>query len=208
MKIYPTSRRYKVRTRRHGYSRTYSPWRENKLKEIKEQQRETKNLKLFLDLENKKKIIEGLDTNRSGLFKKKQKETEEERTLISKYYEEHSPRELMIVKRNRAQVPELDDVYKKYKDSVNMPYKEFKKWSENPCSKKASLDRKPIKRNLRLLKTPKEKWTKKDIQEANKTIAFNSRMSKVKKGKKVSKKCPLSKRDISLLNWARDPSKR
>ncbi len=45
-----------------------------------------------------------------------------------------------------------DEVYKKYKASVNMSYSEFKKWSESECSKKASLNRAPIKRNLTLLK--------------------------------------------------------
>ena len=103
---------------------------------------------------------------------------------------------------------ERDRVYKSYKANTNMTYSEFKRWSEQECSRKASLDRKPIKRNLRLLKTPKEKWTKKDVREAKKTVAFNSRMRKVKPGKNVSKKCNLSKRDISLRNWAYDPRKK
>lgn len=101
---------------------------------------------------------------------------------------------------------ERDEVFKRYKKSVNMSYSEFKKWSESGCSKKASLDRKPIKRNLILLKKPKSKWTKKDVQEAKKTISFNSRMIKVKPGKEVCK--GKSKRDISLLNWALNPFKK
>lgn len=99
-----------------------------------------------------------------------------------------------------------DNVYKKYKSSVNMSYSEFKKWSESECSNKASLNRAPIKRNLILLKKPKSKWTEKDIKEAKKTIAFNSRMIKVKPGKPVCKN--KSKRDISLLNWALNPFKK
>lgn len=95
--------------------------------------------------------------------------------------------------------------YKKYKDSVNMSYSELKKWSQDPCSKKASLDRKPIKRNLRLLRKEMNEWNTKDIQDSKKTIAFNARMRKVKKGKPVCN--GLSKRDISLKNWAYDPMK-
>lgn len=102
---------------------------------------------------------------------------------------------------------ERDEVYAKYKKETNMSYKELKAWSENKCSKKASLSSGPIKRNLELLSTKKESWTKKHITWANKTIAFNSRMQKMPKGKPVSKECKISKRDISLKNWAYDPNK-
>jgi len=97
----------------------------------------------------------------------------------------------------------LDEIYKKYKSSVNMSYSEFQKWAESEWSKKASLNRAPIKRNLILLKKPKCRWNSKDIKEAKKTISFNARMIKVKPGKKVCK--GKSKRDISLLNWALNP---
>jgi hypothetical protein len=102
---------------------------------------------------------------------------------------------------------ERDEVYAKYKKETNMSHKELKAWSENKCSKKASLSTGPIKRNLELLSTKKESWTKKHITWANKTIAFNSRMRKMPKGKPVSKECKISKRDISLKNWAYDPNK-
>lgn len=101
---------------------------------------------------------------------------------------------------------EKEEVYKRYKANVNMSYAEFKAWSQTPCSRKASVDRRPITRNLILLKKPFKNWTETDIQEAKKTISFNSRMKKVRPGKKV-KGCELSKRDISLLNWAWDPRK-
>ena len=104
-------------------------------------------------------------------------------------------------------VDECNEVYAKYKKETNMSYKELKAWSENPCSKKASLNTGPIKRNLELLSTKKESWTKKHVTWANKTIAFNSRMQKMPKGKPVSKDCDISKRDISLKNWAYDPNK-
>lgn len=101
---------------------------------------------------------------------------------------------------------EIDKVYRKYKDSVNMSCGEFKKWSKTQCSKKASINRKPITRNIKLLCTPKKDWTKNYVKEAKKTISFNARMSKSKQGKKV-KGCNLSKRDISLKNWALDVKK-
>jgi|SRR6056297_97619 len=98
---------------------------------------------------------------------------------------------------------EINKVYDKYKKKTNMTFTELLIWSKNPASKLASLDRSPIRRNLRLLKKPKSKWNVQDVEDANKTISFISRMKKVKKGKKVSGK--LSKRDISLLNWAYNP---
>ena len=105
---------------------------------------------------------------------------------------------------NKADL-EVSNVYDKYKRKTNMTYYELKIWSINPNSRLASLDRSPITRNLRLLSKPKSKWNLKDVEDANKTIAFISRMKKVKKGKKVVGK--LSKRDISLLNWGFNPYK-
>ena len=99
----------------------------------------------------------------------------------------------------------INDTYKKYKDKVNMTYTELMIWSKNRCSKKASLNREPIKRNLKLLKKNKSKWNLRDVQEAKKTISFISRMKKVKSGEFVCKN--LSKRDISLLNWGFNPYK-
>lgn len=98
-------------------------------------------------------------------------------------------------------------VYSAYKSSVNMSYSQLKKWAENPLSRKASLTRGPINRNLRLLSKKKSEWDKRDLRYARKTISFNSRMKKVGKGKPVSKDTKLSKRDISLRNWAYNPSK-
>ena len=109
---------------------------------------------------------------------------------------------------NAVDKEELDEVYFKYKKETNMSYKELKAWSNHPCSKKASLSSGPIKRNLELLSTEKSSWTQKHITWANKTIAFNSRMREMPKGKPASKECPWSKRDISLKNWAYDPNKK
>ena len=100
----------------------------------------------------------------------------------------------------------LDEVYGKYRDAVNMSASELQTWSETECSKKASISRGPIKRNLELLRTKKANWTNKHIRWANRTISFVSRMKNMPNGEPVSKECP-SKRDISLKNWAYDPNK-
>ena len=100
---------------------------------------------------------------------------------------------------------EIDEVYTKYKSITNMGYAELEAWSKTECSKKASLDRSPIERNLRLLSKKKEDWTSKDATDANRTISFVSRMRGAEQGEAVGE-CP-SKRDISLKNWAYNPSK-
>ena len=100
----------------------------------------------------------------------------------------------------------IDDVYSKYHDLVNMSYSELKAWSETDCSKKASLDRGPINRNLNLLSKKKEDWGADEVKSANRTISFISRMKNMPQGEPVSKDCP-SKRDISLKNWAYNPNK-
>lgn len=100
----------------------------------------------------------------------------------------------------------IDEVYKKYNDTVNMSYSELKAWSETDCSKKASLDRGPINRNLNLLSKKKADWGANEVKSANRTISFVSRMKNMEQGDPVSKDCP-SKRDISLKNWAYNPNK-
>ena len=100
----------------------------------------------------------------------------------------------------------IDEVYKKYNDTVNMSYSELKAWSETDCSKKASLDRGPINRNLNLLSKKKADWGANEVKSANRTISFVSRMKNMEQGEPVSKDCP-SKRDISLKNWAYNPNK-
>lgn len=99
----------------------------------------------------------------------------------------------------------LDEVFKKYHETVNMGAKELQKWAENPYSRLASLSRAPIRRNLALLSKPKDKWTSRDVTNANKTIAFISRMKNAEQGAKLKvdgKEIPYSKRDIALRNWA------
>ena len=100
----------------------------------------------------------------------------------------------------------VDEVYAKYQDTVNMSFSELEAWSKSECSKLASLDRSPINRNLRLLKTKKEDWGANEVKAANRTISFVSRMKNMEQGQPVNKTCP-SKRDISLKNWAYNPNK-
>lgn len=106
---------------------------------------------------------------------------------------------------------ELNEVFTKYKESVNMSASELESWSNTECSKKASLDRSPITRNLRLLKTKKSDWTNKDITDANKTISFIARMKANLGGENIvktddGKECG-TKAYISLKNWAYDNNK-
>jgi len=100
----------------------------------------------------------------------------------------------------------INEVYSKYHDTVNMSYSQLKAWSETDCSKLASLDRNPINRNLNLLSKNKSEWGADEVKSANRTISFVSRMKNMEQGEPVSKTCP-SKRDISLKNWAYNPSK-
>lgn len=102
---------------------------------------------------------------------------------------------------------ELDEVFAKYHDIVNMSASELERWAETEYSGLASLSDAPIKRNLRLLRTPKSEWIARDITDANRTIAFVSRMRNAEQGKPVRADVPYSKRDISLMNWAYNPRK-
>lgn len=102
---------------------------------------------------------------------------------------------------------ERERVFSEYHRSTNMSYSTLKRWSDNPCSRKASLSREPIRRNLRLLKKNKDGWTKADVRVAKKTISFIARHKSQPSGKPVSKDCPYSRRTIALRNWAYDPLK-
>ena len=89
-----------------------------------------------------------------------------------------------------------------------MTYSELLRWSNTECSHKASLDRSPIERNLILLKKKEKDWDMFDEHAAKRTISFISRMRGMPSGKRiVCKEYGLSKRDVSLLNWAFDPRK-
>lgn len=93
----------------------------------------------------------------------------------------------------------LDRVFRRYKKITNMSYTELLIWSKKPISKLASVNRKPIRRNLRILKKKKDQWTMKDIKDANKTISYLSRAKKRPRGKVISK--GLTRNQISMMNW-------
>lgn len=103
---------------------------------------------------------------------------------------------------------ELDEVYAEFSDAVNMTAGQLRRWSENPCSREASV--RPtfvIRRNLRLLSRNKEDWTADDIADAKRTISFIERMSAQRPDNPRDgpvEGCP-SKWAISLLNWAYNP---
>jgi hypothetical protein len=102
---------------------------------------------------------------------------------------------------------DIDEVYERWREWVNISAADLEKWKSNPISKLASVDPAAvIDRNIKLLKTPRSKWNQDTAKEAMRTISFNSRMSNGKNGKPVRKDIPFSKRDISLINWAYLPS--
>lgn len=107
-----------------------------------------------------------------------------------------------LLKQKAVNKEELDEVFGKYHDLVNMSYSELKEWSENPKSKLASLDREPIQRNLNLLSKKKEEWTNKDIEEANKAISYISRAKEIGKGQVTKDSEPYGLNEIALRNWA------
>jgi len=94
----------------------------------------------------------------------------------------------------------IDEIYLKYKNSTNMSCSEMKKWSKNSLSYQASLNREPIKRNIKLLCTPKNKWNKNLEKEAKKTISYLARAKKIK-SKNYIGNSGLTKNEIALKNW-------
>jgi len=99
----------------------------------------------------------------------------------------------------------LDSVYKKFKKSINMNLTDLKKWKNNPASKLASLDRRPINRIIKLLSKKKSDWNKTDIANANKVISYLARAKKIKSRNYVYKN--YTKNDIALKNWGYDKNK-
>lgn len=105
---------------------------------------------------------------------------------------------------------EISRVYDKFKKETNMSFMEFLTWSKNPVSKLASLNREPIRRNLRLLSKRKKDWTVRDVRDANKTISYLARAKGIEKEykKKNRKDKTLTPNRIALRNWAFDVFKK
>ena len=99
----------------------------------------------------------------------------------------------------------IEEVYNKYYSLVNMSYSEFFNWSKNPCSKKASLTREPIRRNLYILSLNKDQWNNNICKKALKTISYLSRATKIKSTKEEA--CGYTRNEIALKNWAYDIKK-
>ena len=108
-----------------------------------------------------------------------------------------------------SDMDELDEVYSEWDDTVNMTASDLRQWSENPCSREASLEPVTVmKRNLGLLETNKSDWGTNEIDDAKRTISFINRMRGAK-GEGDQKTggsfdCPTNWA-ISLLNWAYNP---
>ena len=102
-------------------------------------------------------------------------------------------------------IKERDDVFDEYQRQTNMTFNQLKKWSDDPCSRKASLSRGPLRRNIRLKSKEKEKWNRGDVRDAKRTLRFLSRHKKQSRGNEISEDCPFSKRTVALRNWGYDP---
>lgn len=99
--------------------------------------------------------------------------------------------------------------YRFFKSLVNMSYEEMKLWAKEPCSRAASIKVKEvISRVTRLLRKPKETWTRKDYIDSGKVTSYLSRAIKIKDSiKSASKTCPKGKNYYALKNWAFDRAK-
>lgn len=78
-----------------------------------------------------------------------------------------------------------------YYDEINMSFDQLQRWSDTKDSKKASLSKEAINRNLALMGKPEDTWDATDIINANKTINFLQRAKKIYN----------SKLRNSLMNW-------
>jgi len=97
--------------------------------------------------------------------------------------------------------------YKKlYDKERNMTCKEMKSWAEDPCSRKASIGRAAVKRNIKLTCTSSKDWNQSIDNEAKKAYSYLRRAKKIKSSKQV-KGCGLTKNEIALKNWAYDIKK-
>lgn len=101
---------------------------------------------------------------------------------------------------------EIDEAYRNWRDVTNMTVNDLERWKEHPASRRASLSRAPIIRQLHLLTTPKKDWTGREVTSARRVYSFVQRMRNGEQGEDISKRFPISKRDVSLLNWGHNPT--
>lgn len=98
---------------------------------------------------------------------------------------------------------EINETFRKYKNATNMSARELKIWSNNPKSREASLSREPIRRNIRLLSTPKRRWGAREVEDANRTISYLARAKKIDRKDGVPRK-ELTTNEKALRNWGFD----
>lgn len=113
--------------------------------------------------------------------------------------------ESTIVKQKTSFEEERDEAFSKYQDATNMGYQELLQWSKNPLSRKASIGREAIRRNLRLKKKDKDQWTRKDVRDANKAVSYLARAKQITGDNNVTidgKDSGYTKNEIALKNWA------
>jgi SPP1 gp7 family putative phage head morphogenesis protein len=102
---------------------------------------------------------------------------------------------------------ERNEVHRDWSRLANMTAGALEQWGKTEYAKRASLDPDAvITRNLRLYRKAKANWDATDIKDANRAISFISRMKNGEQGEHISKSLPISKRDISLLNWGHNPT--
>jgi len=114
----------------------------------------------------------------------------------------------------------VDEVFSEFRDTVNMSPGELEAWRDSE-NREIYADRKsggqpldePLDDALRLKETPKSEWEDSDddgfneVEEAEELINFVNRMSANDSGDPMpGTDPPISKRDASLIQWARDPN--
>ena len=95
-------------------------------------------------------------------------------------------------------------IRQQYGNATNMSAGELRRWSKNPCSKKASLSRAPLKRNMRLFE--RSNWTQKDFENAMRTISYQKRASGIKRSDKTGP-CGYTRNERARKNWGFDVKK-
>lgn len=101
-----------------------------------------------------------------------------------------------------------DDVYKKYKNSINMSFKEYKDFLEDKNSiigRKNARDNRLVRKHKYFIKKPVKKWNDNDIMFAMKIV---SRIKQLKQSVNTGKFNGYNIRTLKLMNFAFNPNKR
>jgi len=115
---------------------------------------------------------------------------------------------------------EKDQIYKRWKNLINMSPSELQDWARNPDRLRASISRQEAKKEhggihsgydslhriKRRVLIKREEWDAEDYDNAAQENSFNSRMLGNDPGDPVPG-TQRSKWEISLRNWGHDPRK-